>query len=110
MVPGPAGFEISRREIAKRYVPLGDRVVEPTRLHAFVERKNVVEAMKLMQRDDLVVEGGYVVRPNLECLVEPSQRLFIPAKPSQRHTDRVASLGVFGIELVRTFAVGQGLL
>ena len=59
-------------------------VIQPERLHVIVEGESLVEAVKVKQRDDLVVEGLRRVRSKVESLVVPCQRLFIPAKQPQR--------------------------
>jgi hypothetical protein len=110
LVSGPAGFELACQQMRKRRIPLGQRVIQLQRLHAIVEREDLVETMQVKQRDNLVVEGRYQVRLGLKSLVEPSQRLLIPTKPAQRRADIVARIGVVGIKLMRPFAFGQRCL
>jgi hypothetical protein len=94
----------------KGHIPIGERVLQSEDLHAIVERKNLVEAVKMKERDDLVTEGCGKVRSNFEGPVVPGQRLFVPAQPPQRKAKVIASVGVARIELIGFPAFGQGLV
>ena len=83
LVSAPAGFEIAGQEMRQRHIPLCHRTLQPERIHAIGQRENLVEAMKVEQRDQLVVEGIHEARMDSRWLCRT-----MPAPP---HSGRAAA-------------------
>src|ERR1700741_4495492 len=96
--------------MGQRHIPLCHRIAEPERSHAIGKREDLVEAMKVEQRDQPVVVGIRETWLDRNGFFEPRQRLCVATKPPERKTQIVADLGITGIEMVRAPAVGRRLL
>ena len=71
--------------------------------------KGLIEAPKLGQGEGLVDQRGHAIRSQGDGLVEPWQRVFVPAQQLQRRADIVAGLVIERVQRMRPQKIGQGV-